>query len=67
LGGRHYIGNPKQPTSLVYTSVDDEYQISQFRGNEIIQSGLFPELRLTTASIDHQSWMNENPKVSVIA
>ncbi|NJL48291.1 MAG: hypothetical protein HC929_13430 [Leptolyngbyaceae cyanobacterium SM2_5_2] len=31
--------------------VDDGYQISQFRGNEMILSGLLPELRLTAEAV----------------
>ena len=43
LGGRRFIGNPKQPTISVYQLVDGEYQISQFRGNDIVESLAFPE------------------------
>ena len=31
--------------------MDDEYQVSQFRGNELIQSALFPELALTAETV----------------
>ena len=51
LGGRRFIGNPKQPTISVYQLVDGEYQISQFRGNDIVESLAFPELRLTVEQI----------------
>jgi Uma2 family endonuclease len=51
LGGRHFIGNPKQPTISVYQLVDGEYQISQFRGSEKIESLAFPELKLTAEQI----------------
>lgn len=51
LGGRRYIGYPKRPTLSVYCLVDDEYQVSQFRGDERIQSRLFPELSLTAEAI----------------
>ena len=51
LGGRRYIGNPKQPTLSIYQLVDDEYQVSQFRGNEHIRSELFPELDFTAEAI----------------
>ncbi|NJK74482.1 MAG: Uma2 family endonuclease [Microcoleus sp. SU_5_6] len=51
LGGRRFIGNPKQPTISVYQLVDGEYQISLFRGNDIIESLAFPELRLTAEQI----------------
>ena len=51
LGGRRFIGNPKQATISVYQLVDDEYQISQFRGNNRIISSTFPELNLTASQI----------------
>ncbi|HLP91140.1 MAG TPA: Uma2 family endonuclease [Nostocaceae cyanobacterium] len=51
FGGRRFIGNPKQPTILVYSLVDDEYLVNQFRGDDKIISPLFPELNLTVAQI----------------
>jgi Uma2 family endonuclease len=51
LGGRRYIGSPKQPTFSIYQLVDGEYQVRQFRGNEPISSGAFPELNLTAEQI----------------
>ena len=51
LGGRRFIGNPKQPTISVYQLVDGEYQISQFRGDDKVESLAFPELRLTAEQI----------------
>lgn len=51
LGGRRFIGNPKQPTISVYQLVDNEYQISQFRGSDRIISSTFPELNLTANQI----------------
>ncbi len=51
LGGRNLIGNPKQPTISIYWLVEDEYQVSQFRGDERIQSPTFPELNLTAQQI----------------
>jgi len=51
LGGRRYIGNPKQPTFSVYQLVDGVYQVTQFRGNERIVSASFPELNLTANQI----------------
>jgi Uma2 family endonuclease len=51
LGGRRFIGNPKQPTISVYQLVDGEYQISQFRGDDQVESLAFPELRLTAEVI----------------
>lgn len=51
LGGRRFVGNPKQPTLSVYQLVDGEYQISQFRGDDLIESPAFPELKLTAEQI----------------
>lgn len=51
LGGRRYIGNPKQPTISVYQMVEGEYMVTQFRGEERIQSTIFPELNLTAEQI----------------
>jgi Uma2 family endonuclease len=52
LGGKRYIGSPKQPTFSVY-QLDGagEYQVKQFRGQEAIESGIFPELQLSLAQI----------------
>ncbi|MFW9258678.1 Uma2 family endonuclease [Nostoc sp. CALU 546] len=51
LGGRRFIGNPKQPTISIYQLIEGEYQIRQFRGNDRIQSLAFPELNLTAEQI----------------
>jgi len=51
LGGRKFIGNPKQPTISIYQLVDEEYQLSQFRGNDRLVSPTFPELNLTVQQI----------------
>ena len=51
LGGSRYIGYPKQPTLSVYQLVDGEYQIKLFRGEERIESVVFPELNLTAKPI----------------
>jgi len=51
LGGRRFVGNPKQPTLSVYQLVDGEYQISQFRGDDRVESPAFPELKLTASQI----------------
>jgi Uma2 family endonuclease len=51
LGGRRFIGNPKQPTISIYSLVEGEYQVSQFRGGERIQSPTFVELNLTAEQI----------------
>lgn len=51
LGGRRFIGNPKQPTVTVYTLVDAEYQVAQFRGRDRIISALLPNWTLTAAQV----------------
>jgi len=51
LGGRRFIGNPKQPTISVYQLVDGEYEVSLFRGNDRIESPTFPELNLTAQQV----------------
>lgn len=52
LGGRRYIGTPKQPTFSVYRfNQAGEYQVQQFRRGETIVSGVFPELQLTMNQI----------------
>ncbi|MBE9208060.1 Uma2 family endonuclease [Nostoc sp. LEGE 06077] len=51
LGGRRFIGNPKQPTISVYSLVDGEYQVHQFLNHDRIISQIFPELNLTLEQI----------------
>ncbi|MEG4799085.1 Uma2 family endonuclease [Microcoleus sp. ARI1-B5] len=51
LGGRKFIGNPKQPTLSVCQLVDGEYQVKQFRGDDTVESPAFPELNLTAGQI----------------
>jgi Uma2 family endonuclease len=51
LGAKRYIGSPKQPTISIYSLVEDEYQVAQFKGDDSIQSPIFPELKLTATQI----------------
>ncbi|MBW4453111.1 MAG: Uma2 family endonuclease [Nostoc indistinguendum CM1-VF10] len=51
LGGRRFIGNPKQPTISIYQLIEGEYQVRQFRGSDRIQSPAFPEFNLTAEQI----------------
>ena len=51
LGGRKFIGNPKQPTFFVCELIDDEYQMTAFRGDERIISPAFPKLNLTAQQV----------------
>ncbi len=51
LGGRRYIGSPKVPTVSVYSLVDGEYQVQQFRAGDRLVSPLFPDLQVTVDQI----------------
>lgn len=51
LGGRKFIGYPKQPTLTIYTLENGEYQGRQFRENQLIKSTLFPDFNLNTEQI----------------
>ncbi|MGK7923452.1 MAG: Uma2 family endonuclease [Trichodesmium sp.] len=51
LGGRRYIGDPKQPTISVYHLVEGEYVLNLFRGQNVVGSPTFPELNLTAEQI----------------
>jgi Uma2 family endonuclease len=50
-GAKKFVTDYKQPTISIYYLVDDEYEISQFRGNDQIVSPTFPELTLTANQI----------------
>lgn len=59
IGGRRYIGSPKQPTFTICTLVDGEYELHLFRGNDSLAETLcdrllsptFPDLQLTVDQI----------------
>jgi Uma2 family endonuclease len=51
IGGRRFIGNPKQPTILVHELIDGEYQVTAFQGDTRVISPTFPELNLTANQI----------------
>ena len=51
LGGRRFIGNPKQPTFSIYQLIEGEYQVKLFRGGDSIESPTFPELKLTAQQV----------------
>jgi Uma2 family endonuclease len=55
VGGREYIGKPKQPTITICTLVEDEYQKRLFRSNDLLVSLIFPELQLTAKQIFNSS------------
>ncbi|MBD2777982.1 Uma2 family endonuclease [Iningainema tapete] len=51
LGGREFIGYPKQSTIFVYELIDGEYVKTTFRGNDVIVSHTFPKFNLTAQQI----------------
>lgn len=51
LGGRNFIGNPKQPTISICTLVEEEYQINKFQNGDRLISQTFPELNLTVNQV----------------
>ena len=51
LGGRKFIGNPKQPTIFVCELIDGEYQMNAFTGDSRIISPTFPQLNITAQQI----------------
>ncbi len=51
IGARKFIGNPKLPTISIYQLIDAEYQVTQFRGSDVIVSPTFPKLNLTAEQI----------------
>lgn len=51
IGGRRYIGSPKQPTFTVCHLVDGEYELTQFRGDDAVVSPAFPSFTPTVSHI----------------
>lgn len=51
LGGRNFLGNPKEPTLSVYQLIEGEYQVQQFRGDDPIISTTFPAFKKTANQI----------------
>ncbi|MCC5622415.1 Uma2 family endonuclease [Nostoc sp. CHAB 5715] len=51
IGGREYIGKPKQPTVTICTLIEDEYQKQLFQNNEQLVSSIFPNLQLTAQQV----------------
>ncbi|MEA5536066.1 Uma2 family endonuclease [Crocosphaera sp. XPORK-15E] len=54
LGGKRYIGFPKEPTITICQLIDGEYQLQLFKGSDSLISPLFPELNLTPKQIFQQ-------------
>ncbi|MBD2440595.1 Uma2 family endonuclease [Nostoc sp. FACHB-110] len=51
LGGKRFTGNPKQQTVTICNLVDGDYQMTVFRGDDVIVSPLFTQLELTAQQI----------------
>ncbi len=51
LGGREFIGYPKQCTIFVYELIDGEYVKTTFRDSDVIVSPTFPQFNLTAQQI----------------
>ena len=51
LGGRNFIGNPKQPMISICNLVDEEYQITKFQNSDRLISQTFPDLNLTANQV----------------
>jgi Uma2 family endonuclease len=51
LGGRRYIGNPKQPTITICHLVNGVYETQLFRRGDTIVSPTFPNLELAADRI----------------
>lgn len=51
LGGKRYIGAPKQPVVTVYQLVEGVYQRQQFRESDCLISPTFPDLNLRAEEV----------------
>lgn len=51
IGGREYMGRPKQPTITICPLIEDEYQKRLFRGDDLLVSSTSPELQLMANKI----------------
>jgi Uma2 family endonuclease len=51
LGGKRYIGLPKQPVVTIYQLVNGTYQGQQFRNSDQLLSFTFPSLNISTDQI----------------
>ena len=51
FGAAKYIGSPKRPTVSVYRSVNGNYEVTRYQGNDAIVSPTFPELNLTVTNV----------------
>ena len=51
LGGRRYLGVPKQPTVMICEWIDGEYQMQRFHRGDRLVSKIFPELQMHVSQI----------------
>ncbi|NES21819.1 MAG: Uma2 family endonuclease [Symploca sp. SIO3E6] len=51
LGGRNFLGKPKQPTLSLHQLIEGEYQVSKFRGNDAIISPTFTDFQRTAQQV----------------
>ena len=51
IGGKYYIGSPKQPTVTICRLVNDIYEKVLLRRGDFIVSSLFPNLQLNTEQL----------------
>ncbi|MEM1279116.1 MAG: Uma2 family endonuclease [Cyanobacteria bacterium P01_H01_bin.152] len=51
LGGREYIGQPKQPTITIGQLIDNFYDKILFRSPDPLESAVFPELQLIANTV----------------
>jgi Uma2 family endonuclease len=51
FGASRYTGDPKMPTLSIYTLVEGEYQVQQFRDRERVRSSTFPHLEMIAAQV----------------
>ncbi|MBE9207942.1 Uma2 family endonuclease [Nostoc sp. LEGE 06077] len=51
IGGREYIGKPKQPTITICTLIKDEYHKQLFHNGDQLVSSVFPHLQITAQQI----------------
>jgi Uma2 family endonuclease len=57
LGGRKFIGNPKQPTITVCQLEDGEYKSTLYKDDEIVKLKSFPDLKLTAEEIFQSAYI----------
>ncbi|MGA0130914.1 MAG: Uma2 family endonuclease [Candidatus Nanopelagicales bacterium] len=51
IGGRKFIGNPKQPTLSIFSLQNEEYSLKQYKENQQMNSLVFPEIKLRVSQI----------------